>query len=207
MSTTSNFDEGFVSTAESVPSRSSVRDEASNVASDTKTAAKDIAGTVKDEAASVATETKTQVKDLYHQTTTELRDQAAVQQSRVAEGLRSAGEQLRSMAENSEQGVASDAVRQVSERVSSVAGWLDARDPGSLLAEVRSFAARQPGTFLAIAAISGVVVGRLTSSLVANAKDEASAADATDAGATLGRHEASSFDSSLPSSYPLRGSL
>ena len=141
----------------------------------------EVVGTAKEEAAGVAREVKGQAKDLYRQTTAELQEQAATQQRRVAEGLRTVGDQLGSMAANAEQGVASDVVGQVSTRVSSVADWLDARDPGSLLGEVRSYAARRPGTFIAIAALSGVLVGRLTRSLVDEAKDEASDSDTTGA--------------------------
>ena len=55
-----------------------------------------------------------------------------------------AGE-LHSMAENSDQpGVASDLVRQAAERSSSVASWLDNRNPGSLVDEVKSFARQRP---------------------------------------------------------------
>ncbi|WP_378143714.1 hypothetical protein ACFJGV_09810 [Cnuibacter sp. UC19_7] len=132
-----------------------------------------VASTAKDEAASVAREAKSQVKDLYAQTQSELREQAGQQQQRVAAGLRSIGDELGGMASGSQdQGLATDLVRQASDRVSGVAEWLDARDPGSLLAEVKSFARRKPGTFIAIAALSGVVVGRLARSLAGAAADE-----------------------------------
>ena len=132
-----------------------------------------VASTAKDEAAAVAREAKSQVKDLYSQTTSELREQAGQQQQRVAAGLRSIGDELGGMASGSQdQGLATDLVRQASDRVSGVAEWLDARDPGSLLAEVKSFARRKPGTFIAIAAVSGVVVGRLARSLAGAAADE-----------------------------------
>ena len=43
-----------------------------------------------------------------------------------------------------------------------LAGWLDQRDPGELLDEVRGIARRKPGTFLLGALAAGVVAGRLT---------------------------------------------
>ena len=70
------------------------------------------------------------------------------------------------MASSSDQhGIASDLVRQAAQRAHSVAGWLDQRDPGSLLNEVKSYARRNPGTFIAAAAIAGALAGRLTRAL------------------------------------------
>ena len=51
------------------------------------------------------------------------------------------------------------------------AGWLADRDPGSLLDEVRSFARKKPGTYLAIALGAGVLAGRLTRGLTAPTDD------------------------------------
>ncbi|WP_440710631.1 hypothetical protein [Herbiconiux sp. YIM B11900] len=141
-----------------------------------------VAGTATEEAAGVAREAKSQAKDLYHQTQSELKEQAGVQQQRVATGLRSLGDELGSMADGSDSdGLASDLVRQVSDRAGSAASWLDARDPGSLLAEVKSYARRKPGTFIAAAAIAGVLAGRLTRALAAGAADEKAAAASADA--------------------------
>lgn len=139
--------------------------------------AKDVAGTAKDEASSVISDVKWQAKDLYAQTQRELKDQANTQQQRVAAGLRSVGQDLDSMAAGSQQqGLATDLVRQVSGRVSSAASWLGERDPGAVLTEVKRFARRRPGTFILAAAITGIVVGRLTRALASNASDESNAA-------------------------------
>jgi hypothetical protein len=163
--------------------------------------ARNVAGTAKDEARSVAHEAKSQAKDLYAQTQSELREQAGVQQQRVASGLRSIGDELGSMASNSDQqGLASDLVRQVSDRAGSAAAWLDARDPGSLLNEVKSYARRKPGTFIAAAAIAGVVAGRLTRALAGNAADEKEA-DAV-APRTPSRSAATSYPPVVEPAYP-----
>ena len=151
----------------------SAREQAQNVASDAKDAAQDVVGVAKDEAKGVAAEAKGQAKDLISQTTAELKDQAATQQKRVASGLHSVADEFESMADGSVGGVASELVRTLGDRAESVASWLDQRDPGSLLAEVKSFAARKPGTFIAIAAGVGIVAGRLTKSLAAAASDDA----------------------------------
>jgi hypothetical protein len=159
---------------------SGTADAAKEQASQMKEQVVDSGGEVLDAAKSgvgdVVGETKTQAKDLLQQTQAELRDQAEAQQRRVAAGLRSISEEFSDMAKNSaQQGVASDLVEQAASRAGSVASWLDGRDPGSLLTEVRRFASRKPGTFIAGAAIAGVLVGRLTRSVASVASDESEA--------------------------------
>ncbi len=74
------------------------------------------------------------------------------------------------MARNSEQdGVATDLTRQAADRARTAAGWLADRDPGSLLDEVRTFARKKPGTYLALALGAGAIAGRLTRGLTAPA--------------------------------------
>ena len=92
----------------------------------------------------------------------------------MASGIRSIGDELGSMADSSqEQGVASDLVHQAATRASGIANWLDQRDPGSLVDELKGFARRRPGTFITIAAVAGVLAGRLTRSVIAEAKESA----------------------------------
>ncbi len=154
-----------------------VKQEATDLKDTAASQAKDVLGTAKDEAATVVGEAKTQAKDLYAQTQRELSEQANTQQQRLAGGLRSVSDELGSMASNSEgSGVASDLVQQVSGRLSAAATWLGDRDPGSVLTEVKRYARRKPGTFILAAAIGGIVVGRLTRALAANASDDKDAA-------------------------------
>ena len=146
------------------------REQASRVADTAAQSGQHVASVAKDEALGVAQEAKYQAKDLFRQAQSGLRDQAAQQQDRVASGLRSVGDELSQMASSSEsQGTASDLVRQAADRAHSVASWLEQRDPGSLLGELKSYARRSPGTFIAIAAVAGVVAGRLTRSLTSGA--------------------------------------
>ena len=163
---------GGTSTSSAGGQSGGVKDEASRVAGSAKEAGKDVAATAKEQAKNVAGEAKSQARDLYHQTQRELRDQAAQQQERVASGLHSVGDELDQMASSSEQGgVATDLVRQAAQRAHSIAGWLDQRDPGSLLNEVKSYARRNPGTFIAAAAIAGALAGRLTRALASGGDD------------------------------------
>ncbi|MBF4625942.1 hypothetical protein ITJ51_00175 [Curtobacterium flaccumfaciens] len=153
---------------------------AQDVAGDAKEKAANVAGTAKEQASKVASEATDHAKQLYGQASENLKQQAGEQQQRAAGGLRSLGEQLGRMAENDdEQGVAAKVVRDLSGRATSAAGFLENRDPGSLLDEVKTFAAKRPGTFIAIAAGAGLLAGRLTKALVTEVKHEKEAGDGT----------------------------
>ncbi|WP_203138197.1 hypothetical protein [Microbacterium sp. JZ31] len=149
------------------------KQEAGEVKDTAKAEAGHVAQTAKQEASNVAHEAKSQAKQVYAQTKQQLSDQAATQQQRVADGLRSIGEELQSMARGSEnRGMATEFVEQASTRLSDASSWLSQRDPGSLLNEVKSFARRKPGVFIAGALVAGLAAGRLTRALTENAKDE-----------------------------------
>jgi uncharacterized phage infection (PIP) family protein YhgE len=144
------------------------KQQTTEVADTAKQAGAHVADTVKEQAGQVTDEAKNQAKELLSQAQTELSEQAATTQQRVSEGLHALADELTGMAKNSEQdGVAADLARQAADRARTAAGWLADRDPGSLLNEVRSFARRKPGTYLAIALGAGVLAGRLTRGLTA----------------------------------------
>jgi ElaB/YqjD/DUF883 family membrane-anchored ribosome-binding protein len=115
----------------------------------------------------VTGEVGTQARRLMDQVGTEVSGQAAEQQKRAVNGLHGVGSQLRKMADSSgEQGMAVDLVSQAASRVDSAASWLDEREPGAILEEVKSFARERPGLFIALAAGAGIVAGRLTKALI-----------------------------------------
>lgn len=152
------------------------KQEAAGVAGAVGDAASGVVDTAKTEAGHVAHEVKVNARQLLTQTKGELADQAQAQQQRVAEGLRSISDELSTMANSKENGgVATDLVQQAAQRSSSVAQWLDGRDPGSLLDEVKGFARRKPGTFLLLAAGAGILAGRLGRGMAGNASDAGSA--------------------------------
>ena len=156
-----------------------VKDEAANVAGQAAGAAQNVAATAKEEVANVAAEVKTSTRDLMNQAKSDLASQAETQQQKAAEGIHAISSQLRTMADApDEQGVASDLVRQAAERSASIASWLENRDPGSLLEEAKTFARQRPGTFLLLAAVAGLVAGRLGRSLQAGAPTSPSNATA-----------------------------
>lgn len=156
--------------------KDAVKEEAANVAGQAAGAAQGVAETAKTEVTNVASEVKTSAKDLLHQAKSDLTSQAGTQQQKAAEGIRTISSQLRTMADApDQQGVASDLIHQAADRSESVATWLENRDPGSVLEEVKSFARQRPGTFLLIAAGAGLLAGRLGRSLQAGPPDSTAA--------------------------------
>ena len=158
--------------AGSASTKEAVKDEAAAVAGHAAGDAKAVAETAKTEAANVASEVKTNARSLLLQAKSDLTDQAGTQQHKAAEGIRAISSELTTMADASEQpGVAADLIRQAAERSQSMATWLENRDPGSLVEEVKSFARQRPGTFLLVAAGAGLLAGRLGRSLQAGAPE------------------------------------
>ena len=157
-------------------SSTSVRDEAASVTSDAKQSGRQVADTAVSEAKDVAAEARSQISTLLQQLRGEVTQQASGQSDRAVKGLRSLSDELKQMASSSEQsGFATGLAGQAGDRVQSVAGWLEQRQPGEVLDEVRDFARRRPGTFLAAAAAIGLIGGRLTRGLTAGSGDSTSA--------------------------------
>lgn len=144
--------------------------EASATAKTAGHAAQEVAQSGAHEAAAVAGEAKARIGDLVAQSGRELSDQAATQQQRLADGLGSLGQDFSRMADADEGGgIAGELVRRVAGHASTVSSWLADRDPQQLLQDITSFARRRPGTFIAVAAVTGVVVGRLSRAIAAGA--------------------------------------
>ena len=159
------------------------KDQAAQVTTTAVDASKHVANVAGEQAGQVASEATHQVKALVAQTRDELTEQAATQQQRVASGLRSLGTELETMARGSKNpGMATDLVAQASKRTNTVAAWLEQREPGHVLDEVTGFARRRPGTFLALAAGAGLLVGRLGRGLKAAAHDDTNGAASSGSG-------------------------
>jgi hypothetical protein len=154
--------------------------EAANVGQTAKDAGGQVASTATEQAKNVAGETKRQAKDLLNQAQSQVQEQAGTQKDKAASGLRSLADELRSMGEGNapQSGMTTDLVRQAADKAHELASWIEARDPGSLVDEVRQLARRKPGAFLLGAALAGVAAGRLTRGVVA-----ASSPDGTTQGA------------------------
>lgn len=133
--------------------------------------AQDVAGTAKGQAQGVVNEVGQQSRRLLSETTSELTSQVSAQQGRLADSLGGYAGELRSMADNSEQsGVITDLVHQAADRSERAASYLSGREPRDLLDDVKSFAGRRPVAFLGIAVGAGILAGRFSRGLFADAK-------------------------------------
>ncbi|MDT0165827.1 hypothetical protein Q9R32_09680 [Actinotalea sp. AC32] len=142
---------------------STAKEQAAGVAHSAKESGQHLAHEAKSQAKEVGREAGQQARQLVDSGRRQLTDEASSQQQKLAGGLRTFGEELQTMAGASEQpGLATDVARQISDRVDTLAEWLEQREPGDLLQEVKTFARNRPGTFLAIAAGAGLLAGRLT---------------------------------------------
>lgn len=131
-----------------------------------------MADVAKGEAGRVVSEAGRQARNLMGQARNELADQAGTQQQKVANGLRTVSQQLSDMGDKAENpGMAVDLVREAAQRTGSLASWLDARDPGAIVEEVKRFARRRPGVFIGIAAVAGIALGRVTRAAVTSASE------------------------------------
>ncbi|WP_410814547.1 hypothetical protein [Micromonospora sp. 067-2] len=142
------------------------RQEASRVGQQAAQAGGQVAHAAAEQGGQVANEARQQARQLTGEATNQLREQARSQQQRAVDGLRDLGQGLNSMAEqDGDSGLAGQAVRRAGDAAQRAAGWLDGREPGEVLADVRTYARQHPGTFLAGAAVAGLLLGRLTRGL------------------------------------------
>jgi hypothetical protein len=143
-----------------------VKEQAADLGGSTVQAGKHTAQVVQQQASDVAAEASRQGRDLLQQAQSQVGEQVAQGQQRLASEFLSVSEELRSMAESSQQnGTASELARQAASRAHDVGRWLDARGPADVVNELQSFARRRPGMFLALAAGAGLIAGRLTRGL------------------------------------------
>jgi phage-related tail protein len=156
-----------------------VKDQATSLSQGAAEAGKHTAETVREQASNVTAEAGRQGRDLLRQAQGQLREQAGQQQQRLAGDLRAVSDELAAMAGQPDHpGVAADLARQAAGTTRNVARWLDDRDPGQLLEDVKGFARQRPGVFLALAAGAGLLAGRLTRGLAAEAHDGGTSAAA-----------------------------
>ncbi|PWR08877.1 hypothetical protein DKT68_14115 [Micromonospora acroterricola] len=142
------------------------RQEASRVGHQTAQAGGQVAHAAAEQGGQVAAEARQQARHMAGEATGQLREQARTQQQRAVDGLRDLGQGLNSMAErDGDSGMAGQVVRRAADAAQRAAGWLDGREPGEVLDDVRMYARQHPGTFLAGATVAGLLLGRLTRGL------------------------------------------
>jgi len=152
------------------------QEQAGQVAGTAKEQAGQVAGTAKDQALEVAGEAKAQARDLVGELKGQVQQQAGTQKDRLTQLLREFGDELEQMADNGGgSGTATEVVRQVAQRLRGVQSYVEGGDTGTggdIMADVRNFARRRPGTFLLAAAAAGVLAGRATRGAAAARKAE-----------------------------------
>ena len=124
-------------------------------------ATKDVAATAADQVGNVKDETVRQARNLVSEASSQVSSQAGEQTQRLTGLLRELGDELKQMAAAGNGGPAAEAAHQVSDRAHQAASYLDGREPADLLDDVRSYARRRPGAFLAGAAVLGLLAGRV----------------------------------------------
>lgn len=162
-----------MSTTDSPSTVDAAKEQAAGVGQRAGTAAGEVATTAKEQAHEVVAEANTQVRNLGRQLKSEVDDQAATQRDRLVETLNAVSDELREMADRSEQsGLATDAARQLAAGSRRAANYLEDHRPSDLVQGLTDLARRRPGAFLAAAAAAGLLAGRLTRGVVASQQDD-----------------------------------
>ena len=171
------------------------------VVGDAKSQAQEVAHTAREELSHVGQEAKTQVERLTEDAKEKLREQGRNQSQQAASTVRSWSDQARALAEGrpEEAGPMGDYLQQAAGKVSQVADRLEQRGIEGTLSDLRGFAQRRPGVFLAAAGLAGLLVGRLAR----GARESANEAAAQQPVTSYGGHEpvAQSYDPNV-GSYP-----
>ena len=145
------------------PKAGDIADEARDLAHEGQDAAKHVGETARREAEHVVEDVKEEASHLFEELSTDVRAQAAIQQEKIATNLRGISQELRGMLNASpSHGSAASLVGQAAHHSGKVADWLEAREPGDLIEEVKGFARKRPGAFLGLALGAGLLAGRIT---------------------------------------------
>ena len=150
-------------------------EQAKQVGQEAVESGKQVAAVASDEVKSVAAEAGAQARDLLDEARSHLTEQASTQQNNLAAWLQSLVDELDQMLDRTDDsqasgGTATTLVRQVADRARSAAGWLEEHEPADLLTGTSRFARQRPGLFLALAAVGGLLAGRLTRGLAADSQ-------------------------------------
>jgi hypothetical protein len=128
-----------------------------------------VADTVKDETRQVAQQAQQQATNALHQIQGDVRTRANEEATKFAQTLHETSRQLQTMADHSgEQGFVASLVREGSNATERLGTRLDQGGLDAVMSDMRSWARRQPGTFLLGAVAAGFAVGRL----VRNMRDD-----------------------------------
>jgi hypothetical protein len=121
-----------------------------------------VAGTAKEQAGQVVSDARAHAQDLMDQTTSQVGAQADEQTQRLSGNLKTLSEHFSTMASSGEPGsTAHTLVDEASRRTKDLSSYLDGREVGEIINDVKGFARRRPGAFILGSAVAGLTVGRL----------------------------------------------
>jgi len=142
---------------------STAKDEAARTASTAASAAGDVAGTAKEQISQVAGEAVNQARQLADEARTQASAQLSTAADKLGDLIRSLATEVRDLSQGNTDGSGKVAglASQLANKGERWADQVSELGPDGLLREVRSFAARKPGTFLLSALAAGVATGRL----------------------------------------------
>jgi hypothetical protein len=138
---------------------------------------KHLGGVAAEEVQSVAGDVKEELQSLLDDTMKQVNEQSSVQRDRLVKLLKGLSHDLHEMASGPDgSGLAGQLVQGSADRAHRVSAHLEGREPAELVDEVRGFARRKPGVFLAGALVAGVVAGRFARAAKATHSSPESAA-------------------------------
>ena len=148
----------------------STSSQVANATNEARTQASAVANTAKDEARDVMQEAREQARTATRQLQDDLRERANTEATKFAQTLREASARMTAMADcaGDDQSLPANAVREGAQVAQRVASRLDQGGVDSIMADVRSWARRNPGTFLLGGAVAGFVVGRIARNFSSN---------------------------------------
>lgn len=153
-----------------------LREDTADVAGTVKQGVSDVAQEAGEQAREVAGKAKDQARDFVDQASSEVRTRANEQAERAAAGLEQLASRVQALVAGrpEDAGPLRDYAVEAGQRAQRAAEQLRARGADGVLDDMRSFARRRPGAFLAGAAVAGFMVGRLVKAQRANASDPVS---------------------------------
>lgn len=143
-----------------------MRAKVENAADQAKSSASTVAGTAQEQVREVASETRAQARGVASDVRDRLTEEAEQQSGRAADLLAKWSDDLAQMADGGDSSTHALA-RQLSDKGREFADQLRGGSPNDLLDQIRRFARRRPGAFLAGSAAAGFIVGRLGKGLAA----------------------------------------
>lgn len=143
--------------------RETAKQEASRVQDQARGEARSVAQTAQQQAGRVTDEARTQARNLVSDGKQQMRQQAQDQTDRVGSALRQLGKQAEAVLDGrpDDAGQVGAWVQDASDQINRLADRVDDLGFDGMVREVRDFARRRPGAFLAGAAAAGFFVARL----------------------------------------------